>query len=62
MPEIKQAFTNPQTGIFDPAAVKNYLQNLDQVAEGEQEGERRARWVAFEKAQKTTGFKLNIRT
>ncbi|MBK6482733.1 MAG: SurA N-terminal domain-containing protein [Chitinophagaceae bacterium] len=52
VPEIKQAFTNPQTGIFDPAAVKNYLQNLDQVAEGEQEGERRARWVAFEKAQK----------
>lgn len=52
VPEIKQAFTNPQTGIFDPAAVKNYLQNLDQTAEGEQEGERRARWVAFEKAQK----------
>lgn len=52
VPEIRQAFTNPQTGIFDPAAVRNYLQNLDQVAEGEQEGERRARWVAFEKAQK----------
>lgn len=52
VPEIKQAFTNPQTGIFDPAAVKNYVQNLDQTAEGEQEGERRARWVAFERAQK----------
>ncbi|MBX7108493.1 MAG: SurA N-terminal domain-containing protein [Chitinophagales bacterium] len=52
VPEIKQAFTNPQTGIFDPAAVRNYVQNLDQTAEGEQEGERRARWVAFEKAQK----------
>lgn len=52
VPEIKQAFTNPQTGIFDPSAVKNYVQNLDQTAEGEQQGERRARWVAFEKAQK----------
>ncbi|MEO6166240.1 MAG: SurA N-terminal domain-containing protein [Chitinophagales bacterium] len=52
VPEIKQAFTNPQTGIFDPSAVTNYIKNLDQAAEGEQEGERRARWVAFEKAQK----------
>ncbi|MGB3073947.1 MAG: SurA N-terminal domain-containing protein [Chitinophagales bacterium] len=52
VPEIKQAFTNPQTGIFDPAAVKNYVQNLDQTAEGEEQGERRMRWVAFEKAQK----------
>ena len=52
VPEIKQAFTNPQTGIFDPAAVTNYIKNLDQTAEGEQAGERRARWVAFEKAQK----------
>ncbi|MBA2408205.1 MAG: SurA N-terminal domain-containing protein [Chitinophagales bacterium] len=52
VPEIKQAFTNPQTGIFDPMAVKNYIENLDQSAEGEQPGERRARWVAFEKAQK----------
>ncbi|MBA2422248.1 MAG: SurA N-terminal domain-containing protein, partial [Chitinophagales bacterium] len=52
VPEIKQAFTNPQNGIFDPMAVKNYIENLDQSAEGEQPGERRARWVAFEKAQK----------
>lgn len=52
VPEIKQAFTNPQTGIFDPMAVKNYIEHLDQAAQGEQPGERRARWVAFEKAQK----------
>jgi peptidyl-prolyl cis-trans isomerase D len=52
IPEIKQAFTNPQTGTFDPASVKTYIENLDQVAEGEQQGERRARWVAFERAAK----------
>ena len=52
IPEIKQAFTNPQTGIFDPMAVKNYIDNLDKTSENEQPGERRARWLAFEKASK----------
>ncbi len=52
IPEIKSAFTNPQTGVFDPLAVKNYYDHLDETGEGEQEGERRIRWVAFEKDQK----------
>jgi len=52
VPEIKQAFTNPQTGIFDPLAVKNYYEHLDDPPQqNEQPGERRQRWVAFEKAQ-----------
>lgn len=51
VPEIRQAFTNPNTGIFDPLAVKNYYENLDQTGQNEQPGERRMRWVAFEKAQ-----------
>jgi peptidyl-prolyl cis-trans isomerase D len=49
--EIKQAFTNPSTGIFDPRAVENFVQNLDQDAEGQAPGTRRAQWVNFEKAQ-----------
>lgn len=55
VPEIKQAFTNPKTGIFDPSAVKNYYEHLDDPPrenEHEQPGERRQRWVSFEQAQK----------
>ncbi len=51
IPEIRQAFTNPQTGSFDPVAVLNYYENLDQTGPNERVGERRMRWVAFEKAQ-----------
>jgi len=43
VPEIKQAFTNPKTGIFDPLAVKNYYQHLDEQGQNEQPGERRQR-------------------
>ncbi|MCS6990409.1 MAG: SurA N-terminal domain-containing protein [Chitinophagales bacterium] len=52
VPEIKQAFTNPQTGVFDPVVVRNYYENLDQTGPNERPGERRQRWVNFEKAQK----------
>ncbi|MEO5675667.1 MAG: SurA N-terminal domain-containing protein [Chitinophagales bacterium] len=52
VPEIKQAFTNPQTGTFDPLAVRNYYQHLDEQGQNEQPGERRVRWVNFENAQK----------
>jgi peptidyl-prolyl cis-trans isomerase D len=59
VPEIKQAFTNPKTGIFDPLAVKNYYQHLDDPPQqNEQPGERRQRWVAFEKAQKDQRLSL----
>lgn len=53
VPEIKQAFTDPQTGSFDPLRVKNYYEHLDDPPQGtEQPGERRQRWIAFEQAQK----------
>jgi len=53
VPEIKQAFTNPKTGIFDPSQVKTYYQHLDDPPQGnEQQGERRQRWLSFEKAQR----------
>ncbi|MCS6917732.1 MAG: SurA N-terminal domain-containing protein [Chitinophagales bacterium] len=52
VPEIRQAFTNPQTGVFDPMVVRNYYENLDQTGPNERPGERRQRWVNFEKAQK----------
>ncbi|MBA3649755.1 MAG: SurA N-terminal domain-containing protein [Chitinophagales bacterium] len=52
--EIRKPFTNPQTGTFDPQAVKNYINNLDKPQQGDQTppGQRRAQWVAFEKAAK----------
>ncbi|HYV94542.1 MAG TPA: SurA N-terminal domain-containing protein [Chitinophagales bacterium] len=55
VPEIKSApfFTDPQTKQFDPSRVKAYYQHLDDPPrEGEQPGERRQRWIAFEKGQK----------
>ena len=47
--EIKKTFTNPQTGIFDAAAVRNYIKTLDQSVQGEDVNEKRARWINFEK-------------
>jgi peptidyl-prolyl cis-trans isomerase D len=45
-PQVKQAFTNPETGEFNSAAVVQFLQNLDN------DPETKARWVQFEKALK----------
>ena len=42
-PIIKQYFTNPQTGIFDRAAVLNYLKNLDNV-----DPSGKAQWLQIE--------------
>lgn len=46
-PQIKQApaFTNPQTGQFDPSLVIRYLKQIDQDPEGTQ----KKQWVEFEK-------------
>lgn len=44
---IRQSFTDPQTGQFDPATVINFLQNLDKV-----EPEMKQRYLSIEKAIK----------
>ncbi len=48
-PEIKKTFTNPNTGIFDPNAVKNYISQLDKSINGEDVSEKRTRWINFER-------------
>lgn len=46
-PYIRQSFTDPQTGQYDPANVINFLQNLDKV-----DPEMRQRYLSIEKAIK----------
>jgi peptidyl-prolyl cis-trans isomerase D len=48
-PEVRRAFTNPQTGVFDPAQVINFLKTMDQR---DPSGETRKQWLAFEKSIK----------
>jgi peptidyl-prolyl cis-trans isomerase D len=43
-PAIKQAFTDPKTGLFDRAKVKEYLRGLDKQAP-----EQQAAWAEFER-------------
>lgn len=45
-PQIKQAFTDPSTGTFNPASVANFLKNMD----NDQTGRTRQQWVIFENA------------
>ncbi|CAN5461560.1 SurA N-terminal domain-containing protein [soil metagenome] len=45
-PQIKQAFTDPKTGKFDPANVINFLKNMDNDATGRT----KAQWLVFEDA------------
>jgi len=45
-PQVKQAFTDPKTGVFSPSTVVNFLKNLD----NDQTGKTRQQWVVFEKA------------
>jgi len=40
---IKRYFTNPQTGVYDKAAVLNYLQNLDKMSP-----QAKAQWIELE--------------
>ncbi len=46
-PEVRRAFTNPQTGVFDPSQVLTFLKNMDQQ---DPTGETRKQWLNFEKA------------
>ncbi len=45
-PQVKQAFTDPKTGVFNPANISNFLKNMD----NDQTGKTRQQWVVFEKA------------
>lgn len=60
--EIKRTFTNPQTGAFDPSAVKNYIASLDRSVQGEDVVEKRARWVNFEKYVREDRMQSKLRT
>jgi len=46
-PQVRQAFSDPETGEFNPSVVVNFLQNLDS-----REPEVKQQWVDFEKALK----------
>ena len=43
-PSVRQGFTNPETGVFDPKSVMNFLKTMDQDATGAT----KARWLVFE--------------
>jgi len=45
-PQVRQAFTNPETGVFNSQAVIQFLQNLDN------DEATKAQWLDFEKAMK----------
>lgn len=47
-PSVKQAFTNPQTGVFDPNQVIQFLKNMDK----DETGATKERWLNFEQALK----------
>lgn len=47
-PQVKQAFSNPETGEFDPSNVIRFLKNM----ENDQTGKTKAQWLLFEKGIK----------
>jgi peptidyl-prolyl cis-trans isomerase D len=47
-PQVRQAFSNPQTGEFNPDDVIRYLKTMDQ----DQTGKAKNQWVQFEKSIK----------
>jgi peptidyl-prolyl cis-trans isomerase D len=51
-PSVKQSFTNPNTGVFDPNSVLNFLKSMDDDATGDS----KSRWVNFEKSLKKERF------
>jgi peptidyl-prolyl cis-trans isomerase D len=47
-PSVKQSFTDPNTGIFNPQQVINFLKNMD----NDETGDTKNRWMQFEAAIK----------
>jgi peptidyl-prolyl cis-trans isomerase D len=47
-PQVRQLFTDPESGMFNPGAVVQFLQNLDQ-----QEPQTKEQWLNFERALKS---------
>lgn len=45
-PNVRQAFTNPETGEFNPSAVVQFIQNLDNDPRAKEQ------WISFERALK----------
>jgi peptidyl-prolyl cis-trans isomerase D len=43
-PQVRQAFTDPKTGVFDPSRVMGFLKNLESADEAQ-----RTQWLNFEK-------------
>ncbi len=54
---VKQAFTDPKTGQFDPGSVTNFLKNMDK----DETGATKQRWLNFEEAviKERIGAKFN---
>jgi len=50
-PIIRQNFTDPQTGMFNPAFVTNYLQNLETM-----DPQQQTQWITLEKIMKEERF------
>ncbi|MBK7762429.1 MAG: peptidylprolyl isomerase [Bacteroidetes bacterium] len=48
-PMIKQSFTDPNTGVFDPSKVSEYLNSLSQ-GKGEEQISKRKQWREFEES------------
>ncbi len=61
-PAVKRSFTNPQTGQFEPMAVKNYISSLDKSLNGEDPVEKRAEWINFEKGVKEDRLNTKYKT
>ncbi|HLN54293.1 MAG TPA: SurA N-terminal domain-containing protein [Lentimicrobium sp.] len=55
-PYIRQSFSDPETGQFDPAAVLNFLQNLDKV-----DPQMKQRYLSIEKAIKEDRLNTKFR-
>ena len=47
-PQVKQAFTNPETGVFNKNDVINFLKNMER----DESGKTKNQWLVFEKAIK----------
>lgn len=56
-PQVRQAFTDPSTGIFNEAAVANFIQTLDQDQPGTTPGTKRRQWTLFEKSLKENRYR-----